>query len=66
MNKAEEKWFSISEEIREKLLHNVRCPNCKDTVEIIEYLINGSDFGIILQGKCGTCGHDVARVIEGL
>lgn len=66
MNNAEKKWFFISEDIREKLLHNVWCTNCKDAVEIINYSISGNDVGVILIGKCKTCDHNVARVIEEL
>lgn len=60
----EGKWLAISEDLRQKLLHNVWCGKCKDVVEIVEYEVKGHELGLILEGKCKTCGHDVVRVVE--
>lgn len=64
MNTPKEKWLAITEEIRDKLLRNVWCTKCRDAVEVVDYVIKGHDLGIMLEGKCGKCGHSVARVIE--
>jgi DNA-directed RNA polymerase subunit RPC12/RpoP len=64
MASANEKWLSIPKEAREQLKRNVWCTNCGKAVKIVGYVIDQDRFGIILKGKCATCGHDVARVIE--
>jgi hypothetical protein len=50
---------------RELLLSNVFCSQCRGAVEIVEYsgaMVKGD---LILKGKCGTCGRNVARLVEG-
>lgn len=64
MKSANEKWLSIPQKIRKKLISNVWCGKCSDAVTIVGYVIEGHDFGIVLKGKCKTCGHDIARSIE--
>ncbi|MFC5649416.1 hypothetical protein ACFPYJ_09780 [Paenibacillus solisilvae] len=57
-------WKTIPQLYRDKLVRNVFCGNCKDVVEIIQYSITENKYGLILEGKCRTCGGPVARVVE--
>jgi len=58
------KWMKIPGDIREKIEHNVFCVKCRSAVHIVDYEVEMSDIGLILTGKCETCGHVVRRVIE--
>lgn len=60
---AVRKWKRIPKEIQQKLINNVFCRNCFTTT-IVDYVIVNKEQGIVLQGKCKTCGGDVARMIE--
>lgn len=64
MNNANNKWLAIPSDIRGKLIRNVWCTQCSDVAKIRNYVIFEHDLGILLEGKCGTCGHEVSRVIE--
>lgn len=59
-----EKWLSIPKTVRAQLRRNVWCAHCGGVVEIVSYVIKEDRAGILLEGKCATCGNDVARVIE--
>ncbi|MFP5114946.1 RQC-minor-1 family DNA-binding protein [Bacillaceae bacterium C204] len=61
---ANKKWLSIPVEIRRKLEKNVWCSSCRDVVKIERYTVKECSTGIVLEGKCQKCGHDVARVID--
>ena len=61
---ANKKWLSIPEEIRRKLENNVWCGSCGGVVKIEKYTVKEVSYGIVLEGKCHKCGHDVARVID--
>ena len=61
--KALKKWSSIPEDYQQRLIKNVFCSNCGVTM-IVDYSIAADKFGILLKGKCKTCGKDVARLIE--
>jgi len=61
---ANKKWLSIPIEIRRKLERNVWCGSCSDVVQIEGYTVKEVSTGIVLEGKCQKCGHDVARVID--
>jgi len=60
---AEKKWRKIPKEMRQRLLSNVFCPKCMETT-IEDYSVFDDEHGILLQGKCKTCGGKVARLIE--
>lgn len=60
---AMKKWKAIPQDFQELVLGNVFCSSCGVTT-IVEYTIQSEIFGIILKGKCETCGKQVARVIE--
>lgn len=61
---AEEKWLRIHTDIRNKYLQNVWCATCGVPVTIVEYQITDDKHGILLEGKCKNCSHDVARLVE--
>jgi hypothetical protein len=61
---ANKKWLKISLEIRKKLEKNVWCASCCDVVQIVNYIVKDTPHGIVLEGKCKKCGHEVARFIE--
>ncbi len=60
---AMQKWNRIDKDIRDRLLANVYCSNCYNTI-IIDYSVRDDVYGIVLQGKCKKCGADVARFVE--
>ncbi|NMW18533.1 MAG: hypothetical protein HKK66_05835 [Chlorobiaceae bacterium] len=62
---SDEFWAAIPMQYREQILSNVFCSRCREAVEIVDYsdaIIKGD---LLLKGKCATCGHDVARLVEG-
>ncbi|RSL33980.1 hypothetical protein D7Z54_07650 [Salibacterium salarium] len=61
--KAMQKWAKLPKDIQETLRSNVYCSTCVVTT-IVHYDICEEDMGIVLKGKCKTCGGDVARFIE--
>ncbi|WP_254901685.1 hypothetical protein [Thalassobacillus devorans] len=62
--KANKKWVALPKDIRNKLIQNVFCPHCLDTVTIVEFVIVDDPAGILLEGKCKNCRNEVARVVE--
>ena len=61
---AIEKWNAISKDNQRLLLGNVYCKNCHSSTTIVDYDIHLHEIGILLEGKCKSCGGSVARVIE--
>ncbi len=61
---AKAHWDCIPEEYRQKLLSNVYCTHCRDSVTITNYTgtVRGGD--LLLVGLCAVCRTDVARVVE--
>jgi len=62
---ARQRWESIPADIRQRLLANVWCGDCRHdtTITNVTGTIQGGD--LLLVGKCAECHSDVARVIEG-
>ena len=62
---ARQRWESIPADIRQRLLTNVWCGQCRHETTITNFsgTIKGGD--LLLVGKCAECRSDVARVIEG-
>ena len=60
-----QRWESIPTDIRQGLLTNVWCDQCRHAVTIVNFngIIKGGD--LLLVGKCAECQDDVARMIEG-
>lgn len=61
---AKKLWEKIPPHIRVKLLNNVWCGSCVDSVGIgnTKGFVERGD--LILEGVCTKCGHSVCRVIE--
>jgi hypothetical protein len=57
-------WKLIPDNIKQMILSNVWCSNCRDVVSVTDYQIETHDLGLIMSGKCSICGSDVARVVE--
>lgn len=56
------KWSGVPEDTREKLLKNVFFGNCGVTTIALGYTITyKKGLGILLNGKCVKCGHDVLQ-----
>ena len=60
---AMRKWKKVPKNIRQQLLSNVFCSKCLVTT-IVDYTLHTTDEGVLLQGKCKTCGENVARLVE--
>lgn len=60
---ALKKWKSIKPEHQQLLLDNVFCPRCKIT-SMVDYTIQNDKYGIVLKGKCKSCGGNVVRLVE--
>ena len=57
-------WKRIPENIKQMILSNVWCSNCRDVVSVTDYQIENHELGLIISGKCSVCGSEVARVVE--
>jgi len=62
---AGQRWESIPADIRQQLLTNVWCGQCRHAVTIIDFDVTMSGSDLLLVGKCAECQGDVARVLEG-
>lgn len=62
---ARGRWESIPADIRQRLLSNVWCGQCRHETTITNFssTIKGGD--LLLAGKCAECRGEVARAIEG-
>jgi len=61
---ANMQWKRIPKNIKEKILSNVWCSNCRDAISVADYYIENDKLGLIIHGKCSVCGSEVARVVE--
>lgn len=62
---ARQRWESIPANIRQHLLANVWCGQCRHEVTITNFSGAIKSGNLLLVGKCAECHGDVARVIEG-
>lgn len=62
---ALKRWMAIPADERRVLLDNVWCADCGTAVTICDFTAEIIGKVLVLKGFCGTCGHKVARVIEG-
>jgi Zn finger protein HypA/HybF involved in hydrogenase expression len=62
---ARQRWESIPADIRQRLLANVWCRQCRYEVTITNFTGTIKSGNLLLVGKCAECHGDVARVIEG-
>jgi hypothetical protein len=61
---ANKKWLALPADIRQMFIRNVFCGQCRKAVQIQKYIIKNHRDTIVLEGRCKTCGHIVARVID--
>jgi len=54
----------MPDNIKEKILSNVWCSNCRDVISVADYYVENDNLGLIIRGKCSVCGSEVARVVE--
>jgi len=62
---ARQRWESIPANIRQRLLANVWCAQCRYEVTITNFSGSINSGNLLLVVKCAECHGDVARVIEG-
>ena len=62
---ARQRWESIPVDIRQRLLANVWCGQCRHETTITNFTGTIKSGNLLLVGKCAECHGDVARVIEG-
>lgn len=65
-NEALKVWTDLPTDVRTKILSNVWCPDCRGAVTICDYSVEFDGGVVVLRGFCSTCGHKVARVLEGV
>ena len=58
-------WTALPVGARSKVLSNVWCPDCRNGATICDYSVNFDRGLVVLRGFCATCGHKVARALEG-
>ncbi|HEU19526.1 MAG TPA: hypothetical protein ENO00_09185 [Deltaproteobacteria bacterium] len=58
-------WLNIPPDIRERLLGNVYCTQCRKMTTITDYTGRIEQGDLILDGVCSRCGSAVSRLIEG-
>ena len=61
---AMQRWNQIPDDVKPKLLENVYCSKCKDTVKIGNFEASMIEADLILKGKCSICNNNIARLIE--
>lgn len=64
-NEALRLWIGLPADTRQIFLNSVWCGECREAVTIVDYHAELRRV-VVLQGFCGTCGHRVVRVIDGL
>ncbi len=57
-------WGTLPKEARERILANVFCVKCRDSVTITKFTGEERKGDVYLQGSCARCGHEVVRVVE--
>ena len=63
--KAMQKFNQIPDDIKSKILSNVYCSACKDTITIVDFVAIVDRNDLVLTGKCNKCSSEVVRLIEG-
>lgn len=61
---ARQRWESIPAHIRQHLLTNVWCGQCRHGVTITNFSGTIKSGNLLLVGQCAECHGDVARVVE--
>jgi len=58
-------WMELPADSRSKIMSDVWCGQCRTAVTICDYSTDFDRGVVVLRGFCGTCGHKVARFLEG-
>ena len=58
-------WNAMPSHARAQILANVYCVQCRGAVSITDVSGTLKRGDLVLEGKCGECGHAVARLVEG-
>lgn len=61
---AYKEWKCWPTERRNLYLHNAFCGNCRVTSFASGYTIRKDRFGLIVEGKCATCGRPIRRCCD--
>lgn len=61
--KALKKWGQVPDYAKDLILSNVYCSKCGNTT-VVDYSMHSDSLGIVINGKCVTCGSKVVRVVE--
>ena len=59
-----QKFNQIPDDMKSKMLSNVYCSYCNNTVKIVDFMAMIVKGGLVLEGKCVKCNHLVVRLIE--
>ncbi len=62
---AQQQWDQIPDSAKQNVLANVWCVQCRKGVSIVNLTGSVEGTTLILRGNCASCGHAVARVVEG-
>ena len=61
---AHQVWSKRSKPLQENLINNVWCGDCRGETTIVDFQPTLHGDLLVLEGRCITCGSEVARVIE--
>lgn len=57
-------WGTIPKEARARILANVFCAKCCDSIQMTNFTGEERKGDLYLKGSCAKCGHEVVRVVE--
>ena len=57
-------WGTIPQVARARILANVFCVKCRDSVQITNFTGEERNGDVYLKGSCAKCGHEVMRLME--
>ena len=57
-------WAMIPTTAQTRILANVFCVKCGESVQITNFTGEENQGDVILKGSCAKCGHEVVRVVE--
>ena len=61
--KAAVLWSTVPKEARPRILANVFCVKCRDSVQIVDFTGEEKNGDVLLMGKCAKCGTGVFRIL---
>jgi hypothetical protein len=57
-------WATMPQVARARILANVFCVKCRDSVQIRNFTGEERKGDVYLKGSCAKCLHEVVRVVE--